>query len=96
MAEANQYIFDYKEVAEALVKQQDIHEGIWGLYIEFAFGAANINTEAAASVLTPSAIASVKKIGIQRFPEENNLTVNAAVVNPPKQDASKSSNKKSG
>jgi hypothetical protein len=82
MAEATQYVFDHKEVVEALVKKQNIHEGIWGIYIEFGLAAININSGADGKTVTPSAIAGVQKIGIQRFPEPNNLTVDAAVVNP--------------
>jgi len=29
MPEAGQIVFTYKEIAELLVKQQGIHEGIW-------------------------------------------------------------------
>ena len=81
MAETNQIIFDYKEVTEALIRRQGIHEGLWGVYFEFGFGALNLGDEAT-KVLTPTAIVSVKKVGIQRFSEENNLTVDAAKVNP--------------
>jgi hypothetical protein len=90
MAEATQYLFEHKELAEALVKKQNIHEGLWGIYIEFGLGATNINSGSDIKVLTPSAIASVQKIGIQRFAEPNNLTIDAAVVNPaPKTTARK-------
>ena len=81
MAEANQILFDYKEVAEALIRKHNIREGLWGLYFEFGFGAANLGDDAS-KVLTPTAIVSVRKLGLQRFPEENNLTVDAAKVNP--------------
>lgn len=81
MGEANQILFDYKEVAEALIRKQGIREGLWGLYFEFGFGALNLGDEAT-KVLTPTAITSIKRVGLQRFPEENNLTVDAAKVNP--------------
>ena len=41
MAETNLVTFSYKEVVEALIKKQDLHDGIWALYIEFGIGAAN-------------------------------------------------------
>ena len=82
MAEANQILFDYKEIAEALVRKHDLHEGLWGLYIEFGLGAVNLNSEESAKALTPAAIVAVRRIGLQRFPEENNLTVDAAKINP--------------
>ncbi len=81
MAEANQIIFDHKEIAEALIRKHGLHEGLWGVYIEFGLGATNLN-EAEIKQLTPAAIVAVRRIGLQRFPEENNLTVDASKVNP--------------
>jgi len=84
MAEVSMYSFTHQEVAAALVKQQGIHEGIWGIYIEFGFGAGNIGQAPNDTNLVPAAIIPITKIGIQRFPEPNNLTVDAEKVNPPK------------
>lgn len=80
MAEINQITFSYKDVAEALVKYHGIHEGIWGIYVEFGFAAANIGQSD--QDLEPASVAKVAKIGIQRFSSENNLTVDASKVNP--------------
>jgi len=66
------------------VKQQDIHEGLWGVYVEFGIGAANIQDSADSASIHPSAIVPIKNIGIQVFPEANNLTIDAAQVNPVK------------
>jgi len=75
--------FSHKEVAEALIKKQNIHEGIWGVYIEFGIGAANVGQDPTDALnVLPAAIVPVVKIGIQRFPQPNSLTVDAAVVNP--------------
>ena len=82
MPESKNYVFSYTELAEILVKKLDIHEGLWGLYVEFNFGAANINASPDGKSLAPAAIAAIKSIGIQRFDTPNNLTVDAAVVNP--------------
>jgi hypothetical protein len=67
---------------EALIRYNDVHEGLWGLYIEFGLAAANMG-EGPENIL-PTAIIPVKKIGIQRFNEANNLTVDAAEANPSK------------
>ena len=84
MAETSQINFSYQEIVEALVKEQGIHEGIWGIYIEFGISAANIGTAPnETNNVVPAAIVPVLKIGIHRFAEPNNLTVDAAVVNPP-------------
>jgi hypothetical protein len=80
MAETTQFVFTYKEVVESLLKTQHIHEGIWGLYIEFGIAAANVGPDKES--LKPAAIVPVVKIGLQKFEEENNLSVNAAIVNP--------------
>ena len=82
MPETKSLTFTYKEVVEALIRYNELHEGLWGLYIEFGFAAANMG-EGPENIL-PTAIIPVKKIGIQRFNEANNLTVDAAEANPSK------------
>ncbi len=83
MAQINTYTFDHRELAEILIKKQEIHEGFWAIYIEFGLGAANIN-QPTSDELVPAAIVPVKKIGIHRHDTPNNLTVDASVVNPGK------------
>jgi hypothetical protein len=80
MAEPTQIVFSYKEVAEALLKKENIHEGIWGLYIQFGISAANAGPDK--DSLRPTAIVPILHIGLQKFEEENNLAVDAALVNP--------------
>jgi hypothetical protein len=82
MAEVRSYTFDYKEVAEALIKKQGIHEGLWGIYMEFGIVAGNIPTGPSEQALLPAAIVPVVKIGIQRFDKPSSLTVDAAEINP--------------
>jgi hypothetical protein len=79
MAEVNNYTFSYKEVAEALVKAQGIHEGLWCISLEFGLGATNFGPNE--MELKPAAIVPVLKIGLQRQTKETNLTVDAAKVN---------------
>jgi len=64
------------------VKKQGIHEGIWGLYVEFGIQGANIGTDQAKKDLVPAAIVPILRLGIQRFPDENQMTVDAAKANP--------------
>ena len=80
MAEVSQYVFDFKEITEALVKKQGIHEGIWGIYVEFGLNAANLGPTD--EQLLPTALVGIKKIGIQRMEKETNLGVDASKVNP--------------
>lgn len=81
MAEANNYLLNHQEVAEALVKQLGIHDGLWGIYLEFAIGGANVSRNND-EIYHPAAIVPVTRIGIQRFEKPSNLTVDAAKVNP--------------
>jgi hypothetical protein len=84
MAEAQNYIFSFKQIAAALVKEQGIHEGLWAIYVEFGLGAghipAGLNTEA----VVPAAVVPIVKMGIQRAEQPTPLTVDAAEVNPKK------------
>ncbi len=82
MPEVQQFTFSYKEIATALIKQQGIHEGLWGLYVEFVITAGNVSTTPNSNDVLPAAIIPIQRLGLQRFDAENNLTVDAAVVNP--------------
>jgi hypothetical protein len=82
MAEVRSYTLEYPELVEILIKKLDLHEGLWGIYLEFGFGAANMPTAPDGKAFVPGAVSLVNKIGIQRFESPNNLTVDAAVVNP--------------
>jgi len=83
MSEIKNIEFDYKEVAEALVRYNDINEGLWGIAIRFGIQGANIG-QGPGGDLTPAAIVPILKIGLQRFDEPNNLTVDASKANPRK------------
>lgn len=102
MAEVEKYVFDYKEIVTELVKKQNIHEGIWALYIEFGIAAANVAMRLALdpsapapkeppTEVTPTAIIPIQKIGIVRTDQLNSISVDAAEVNPkPKTGGKKS------
>jgi hypothetical protein len=80
MPEPAQITFTYKEIVETLIKSQGIHEGIWGLFLKFGLSAANVGDNEAA--LRPAAIIPVLEIGLQKMDKENNISVDAAKVNP--------------
>jgi hypothetical protein len=88
MAEVNQYIFTYKEIVEALIKKQGLHEGVWRIYLEF--GIAGANAGPTEDQILPAAIVPINKMGLARVPKEDVLSVDAARVNPalPKTDKS--------
>ncbi len=95
MAEATQFMFNYQEVVEALIKKQGIHEGQWRLLIEFGLSASNVNTAPEGEPrLIPAAINMVQQIGILRAEQASNLSVDAAKVNPRPKTTKKGSTKK--
>ena len=81
MPETKNIVFSHKEVAEALVGKADIHEGLWGLYVEFGIAGANVGSSPEGDI-QPAAIVPILKLGIQRFKKPSNLTVDASEVNP--------------
>lgn len=91
MAEATTYQFSHKEVVEALIKQQGLHDGIWSLTVEFGFGVAN--TGPGPDELNPTAIIPVSKLGIIKSKALTNLSVDASVINPAGKKASSTKSK---
>jgi hypothetical protein len=83
MPETKNYTFSHTELAEILIKKLDIHEGLWGIYIEFGLTAGNMATSPDSKSVIPAAMSLVNNIGIQKFDGPNSLTVDAAQVNPP-------------
>lgn len=83
MPETRNIEFDHREVAEALVRYSNIHEGLWGIAIKFGIQGANI-APGPGGDLTPAAIIPILKVGLQKFDKTNNLCVDASKVNPQK------------
>jgi hypothetical protein len=101
MPETKTITFTNKEIAEFLVKHVGIHEGFWGILVEFGIGAANVAFPPSGDALVPAAIVPIVKMGIHRFDEPNSLTVDAAKVNPataapPRKPRSSSSSERAG
>jgi hypothetical protein len=80
MAEASQYAFSYREVVEALIKKQGVHDGLWALNVRFGMQATNFGPNE--TDVKPTVIIPILEIGIQKVDKENTLTVDAAKVNP--------------
>jgi hypothetical protein len=82
MPEVGNIVFSHKEVVTALLKANGIHEGLWALFVRFGLSAANIGpTE---DSVQPAAIIPVLEIGLQKAEKVNNISVDAAEVNPRK------------
>lgn len=73
--------FRLRDVAEALITLADIHEGLWQLQVVFGNSAANLNLN---GHLVPTAITSVVGLQVSRVEQADELTVDAAQVNPAK------------
>jgi hypothetical protein len=93
MAEPSQIVFSFKELAEILVREQGIHDGFWGLFVRFGITAGNINmasaTDPSVTALVPTALVPIVELGIQKFEELNDLSIDAAAANPPSRTAGK-------
>lgn len=85
MAEPTLIAFKFDELAEILVKNQGIHDGLWGVFVRFGIGAANVATPN--GEMRPTALVPVLEIGLQKFDEASNLTVDAAKINPASKSA---------
>ncbi len=82
MPESRQITFSYQELAEILIRQQGVREGLWGVYVELGIGGANISLGPGMEAV-PTAVVPLQRIGIQKFDTEvPGLTVDAAKVNP--------------
>lgn len=84
MADATVYLFSYRELLTALVKQQGLHEGLWTLVTNFTVSVSNIGPDVD-SQLKPGVITVIESLGLRAAdPNEPNLTlsVDASEVNP--------------
>ena len=82
MAEVTQYTFSWADVAEALIKKQDIHEGEWIAGIEFVFNVGIVGTNP--SDARPGTMLFANSVQLSK-PQPNSpphLIVDAAKVNP--------------
>src|ERR1017187_3098476 len=82
MPEQTEIMFNHKELVELMIKDQKLHEGLWMLSIKFGMQATNFGVAPDGSDVLPTAMIPVVAIGIHRSDKPNNLSVDAAVVNP--------------
>lgn len=85
MADPTRFDFDLQELTTALIKHQNLHDGLWIAGFEFGFGAMHVGPSP--NDVKPAAFVQVNKVVLVRPPEgmqENaNLIVDASKVNPP-------------
>ena len=84
MPAANQFTWNYKELITLMVKAAGIHEGRWGLLLNYGMTPGNFGPSD--DQLNPGLIVAVLGIGIQREPLgitiPSSMVVDAAEVNP--------------
>lgn len=82
MAEVQKYECNAQELVTAIIKHKKIHEGIWGLELRFNFAAMNF--QAPDGQICPASVASVQSYFIARVDRVSPISVDAAIVNPPR------------
>ncbi|HUI12563.1 MAG TPA: hypothetical protein VL048_03725 [Xanthobacteraceae bacterium] len=82
MAEPTQFTFAWKEVAEALIKKADIHEGLWLVSVDFNFTAGVMGPNPGDA--RPGAAMLIPSLSLVKASAEApaHLTVDAAKANP--------------
>lgn len=71
--------FGWVDVAIALVKEKDLHEGIWRVGLEFDMSGVNVNV---GPTTLPAALLPVKRVFLTKEDKMGPMCVDAAVVNP--------------
>jgi hypothetical protein len=106
VSEVRREAISFKRLAEVIIKERGIHEGLWGIYARFGFVASIINVEQAPEALAelssdvppaklaPGVVVPLLEIGIQPFQKPNDFTVDAAEVNPAPKTTKKGASKK--
>ena len=69
----------WQQVAAALVKEQDLHEGIWRVYFVFGQHAMNVDFK---GTQTAAVMNAIVEVGLIEDNEVGPMSVDAAVVNP--------------
>jgi hypothetical protein len=82
MPEANQYIFNTKEIIEIFVKKAGVHEGKWTMLVGFGISAGNFGPSI--DQVSPGVAVVANQFGIQRAAPDTPeaMLVDAAIANP--------------
>lgn len=73
--------FTYEQLARMMMREQNIHEGLWMVSVGFAMIGVNAGPEP--DKILPSAIVGVQNFGLVSTAEQGPLVFDAAVLNPP-------------
>jgi hypothetical protein len=83
MADSTQYTFDLQEATVALIKHQDLHEGLWTIGFEISMGAGLFGPTPAEA--KPGAFMQVSRVQLIRQTPgalETSKFIDAAEINP--------------
>ena len=80
MAEERRITYTHSELAALMIKDRQLHEGLWMLQIQF--GIAGVNAGPSNEQMNPTAIVPVLAIGLQSVDQLGPLVFDAAKVNP--------------
>lgn len=83
-----------KQVVEAMLKQQGITNGIWGLWVEFGIGAANV--PGPTGIVSPTALVPITKLGLQSMSQVTDISVDASSIASLEARPKKTGRKKKG
>jgi hypothetical protein len=89
-------LFSHQDVLTELIRKKDIHSGRWALVFKLQLAASNVNAlkeGADKAVLTPAGMILIEHIGIYPTNDVNDLTLDAAEVNPPRRKSRRRSKK---
>jgi hypothetical protein len=78
--------FSLKELAEMLIRQQGIHDGLYDLSVEFQVAVGAVGPSP--SVVLPGAMIGVSGLGLMQVSVPSQNTIDAAKVNPMPKKAS--------
>lgn len=70
--------FSFQELGSLMVRQANIKEGLWSIYVRF--GIAGANTGPDEKTMYPTAIVPVMEVGLQKAEQPGPLVVDAADV----------------
>lgn len=88
MPDTTPKLLQHSELVTLLIREFGVHEGIWTLAVELQFAALTAGTDDQSAY--PTGLVSVKSIGLSPGVKVNNISVDAALVNPkPKKGKSK-------
>lgn len=75
-----QFLLSHKDLAALLVRENEIHEGLWEVAFEFqiAIGTMGPSPEQ----VCPGAMFNVHRVGLNKVSQQTALSIDAAVVNP--------------